>query len=707
MCVTCQENNIFLSDVPVQPETPFEEETVEAFLDRLETEIIVVETALDKYLDKCASIDELENYADEIGSLDAVANVSVSNDGMFITTKEGFKISVLYTVCDSTLYDNVELESTISAYATRSQVGSDDHDFVDLREKKICIINQTTKDKNFVEQDLNFRKLIGDIKKAGYKNVDYITATSADVMWFFEKMTEYDVILLCTHGGLDANDEDYVFATGEELPLDIDKQDVHLLKGRAFLKYFLDSDRLTVEQKDKLFSSISLVILNEMRVKEGQLEEHKYFGLTSKAIELIKGDFNDAVIFSTACSGYIIASAFNNKGATYLGYTDTNSVGPFAGCDFMLNMLKGMSVVEARENLKGDYKLEEKTDWKPDNSNKSYTFTSKLCIAGNEKICIVHPEVSTGDVNVDGFNAVLHGSVKGTNNIMECKAAFCYSKNKNDLEIGKSGVDSTAWNVIEGDLEKEVKFEAELKSLKENTEYYYRAVVKSEENYFYGEVKSFKTEEGYSEFVDLGLSVLWARCNVGANSPEESGGYYAWGETNGDKSEYSWETYEHIYQGSLNMYCNDKYLGKVDNYTTLINDSIHDDDVAAQLSSGRMPTKKEFQELADNCKWIWSERNGVKGFEVIGKDENRIFIPASGYRGGIVADADGVTSYNEAAYYWTRNLFCEYDPEDIYYGGARCNNSWYFYFLGNSSRGLLYMERFYGMPVRPVQDILP
>lgn len=609
MCITCQENNIFLSDVPVQPETPFEEETVEAFLDRLETEIIVVETALDKYLDKCASIDELENYADEIGSLDAVANVSVSNDGMFITTKEGFKISVLYTVCDSTLYDNVELESTISAYATRSQVGSDDHDFVDLREKKMCIINQTTKDKNFVEQDLNFRKLIGDIKKAGYKNVDYITATSADVMWFFEKMTEYDVILLCTHGGLDANDEDYVFATGEELPLDIDKQGVHFLKGRAFLKYFLDSDRLTVEQKDKLFSSISLIILNEMSVKEGKLEEHKYFGLTSKAIELIKGDFNDAVIFSTACSGYIMASAFNNKGATYLGYTDTNSVGPSAGCYFMLNMLKGMSVVEARENLKGDYKLEEKTDWKPDNSNKPYTFTSKLCIAGNEKICIVHPEVSTGDVNVDGFNAVLHGSVKGTNNIMECKAAFCYSENKNDLEIGKLGVDSTAWNVIEGDLEKEVKFEAELKSFKENTEYYYRAVVKSEENYFYGEVKSFKTEiedKEEPDFVDLGLpsGVKWARCNLYADSPNESGTFYTW-------------------------------------Y-----------DIANTVFFKEMPTEEDFEELFEYCTFSVE----VTGVRCIGLNGNSIFLPFAGYKNN-----SGWNYRDERCYLWTKTEKTEYE----------------------------------------------
>ncbi|WP_290091377.1 PEGA domain-containing protein, partial [uncultured Muribaculum sp.] len=33
------------------------------------------------------------------------------------------------------------------------------------------------------------------------------------------------------------------------------------------------------------------------------------------------------------------------------------------------------------------------------------------------------------------------------------------------------------------------------------------------------------------EYVDLGLSVKWAACNVGASSPEDYGNYYAWGET--------------------------------------------------------------------------------------------------------------------------------------------------------------------------------
>ena len=40
------------------------------------------------------------------------------------------------------------------------------------------------------------------------------------------------------------------------------------------------------------------------------------------------------------------------------------------------------------------------------------------------------------------------------------------------------------------------------------------------------------------EAVDLGLSLRWATCNIGANRPEEFGDHFAWGETE-PKDEYS------------------------------------------------------------------------------------------------------------------------------------------------------------------------
>lgn len=44
--------------------------------------------------------------------------------------------------------------------------------------------------------------------------------------------------------------------------------------------------------------------------------------------------------------------------------------------------------------------------------------------------------------------------------------------------------------------------------------------------------------------IDLGVAGKWACCNVGASSPSEYGGYYAWGETE-EKEIYDWSTYKY------------------------------------------------------------------------------------------------------------------------------------------------------------------
>ena len=139
------------------------------------------------------------------------------------------------------------------------------------------------------------------------------------------------------------------------------------------------------------------------------------------------------------------------------------------------------------------------------------------------------------------------------------------------------------------------------------------------------------------EPVDLGLSVMWASCNLGASSPEEFGDYFAWGEVE-SKSYYYWDNYE-WYNGSvLTKYCTDPYsglitFGKVDNKTVL---DLEDD--AAQVNWGgswRMPTDAEFSELIDNCTWIWTEQNGVKGYLVTsnmsGYTGESIFLPAASH----------------------------------------------------------------------------
>ena len=118
--------------------------------------------------------------------------------------------------------------------------------------------------------------------------------------------------------------------------------------------------------------------------------------------------------------------------------------------------------------------------------------------------------------------------------------------------------------------------------LEPGTKYHVRAYALRGLEYYYGEDKSFTTEGNSGggsgdehAYVDLGLpsGTLWATCNVGADTPEGYGDYFAWGETQ-PKDVYNWSNYQYC-NGShdqLTKYCNNSsygYNGFTDNLTTL------------------------------------------------------------------------------------------------------------------------------------------
>ena len=115
------------------------------------------------------------------------------------------------------------------------------------------------------------------------------------------------------------------------------------------------------------------------------------------------------------------------------------------------------------------------------------------------------------------------------------------------------------------------------------------------------------------EAVDLGLSVKWATCNVGADSPEDCGNYYAWGETT-TKSTYT-SSNSVTYKVGMNDFSGD---------------SEYDAATANWGGAWRMPTYDEILELIDNCTWKWTTLNDVNGVLVTGTNGNSIFFPAAG-----------------------------------------------------------------------------
>ena len=150
-------------------------------------------------------------------------------------------------------------------------------------------------------------------------------------------------------------------------------------------------------------------------------------------------------------------------------------------------------------------------------------------------------------------------------------------------------------------------------------------------------------EETVERWVDLGLSVLWAAYNVGASSPEEYGGYYAWGETE-EKDRYSWDNYNFDFIGSE------------------ISGTSYDVAYVKWGDGARMPTLEEVKELVNNCTFEYGTYYGVKGSYVTGPNGNSIFLPFAGYRGLDVLNNEG---YN--GNFWSGTYYDDYYGHDAYF----------------------------------------
>lgn len=192
-------------------------------------------------------------------------------------------------------------------------------------------------------------------------------------------------------------------------------------------------------------------------------------------------------------------------------------------------------------------------------------------------------------------------------------------------------------------------------------------------------------------WVDLGLpsGTLWAKCNVGANKPEEYGDYFAWGETqpkdNYDLISYKWCN-DDLEQ--LTKYCPISSYG-YNGYTDTLSTLLPEDD-AATVNWGdewRMPTQVEWQELYDNTISTWTTQNGLNGRLFVASNGRTLFLPATGGRFGIA-----LSSPNDYGNYWSSSLAIE-EPAGAWYSGFRLDN-YVVYYDGRTM----------GRSVRPVRS---
>lgn len=193
------------------------------------------------------------------------------------------------------------------------------------------------------------------------------------------------------------------------------------------------------------------------------------------------------------------------------------------------------------------------------------------------------------------------------------------------------------------------------------------------------------------EWVDLGLSVMWASCNLGSSSPSDYGGFAAWGEVE-SKDEYTWKNYRYRLSGDsdetikFSKYNTKSQFGTIDRKTRL-----DPSDDAANVIVGkrwRLPTEAEWEELLTQCHWQWGRAFGKSYIRVFSyKTKQAIILPAQGYCKDNLLHGQG-----EMGLYWSSSTDAV-NPREAF---AIAFNK--------ERKGRGTQARYYGAALRPVYD---
>lgn len=325
------------------------------------------------------------------------------------------------------------------------------------------------------------------------------------------------------------------------------------------------------------------------------------------------------------------------------------------------------------------YELEMK---KPLQINKKYKLYPILKLFSNmEMLCLpattieVSAKPYTDGADVLSYDEVVcHGHVKDENNVADgCLVGILFSETLDNVHSGK---------MISATLSKDKTFSVKLSNLVDDTKYYYCAYLKSGSDFYYGDIKSFETPKVPDEAVDLGLSVLWAKYNVGANAEGEAGGLYGWADAAGTQTSIS------VMDANGTTWISPLYGGPNPPLSICGNPSY---DIAARLwgNKWRMPSQAEMAELINNCTTEYEEVNGVPGMRFTSViNGNSIFMPGAGDRFG------AEYRYGGEGFYWTgtsvpENKFNAYRMSFDGYGAYENN---YPRYIGHSVRAVMPKE---------------
>lgn len=225
--------------------------------------------------------------------------------------------------------------------------------------------------------------------------------------------------------------------------------------------------------------------------------------------------------------------------------------------------------------------------------------------------------VTKSAAEVGANSAVIGGTVTDAPEGAVCGILISASS---DVEKVRTGVNMAAEELT-------ADYSLTRKGLLPDTEYSYVAYLDLGSGVVYGDVESFTTASQTfdldNDLVDLGLSVKWAKYNVGASTESELGGLFGFGDLNGVMTSINPADY-----------------AAADTYKTVA-------DLAFNVTDGKatLPTAADFEELFSLCKKEWTEVDGVAGYRLTGPNGNSIFLPAAGTRTQSSVKGEGVEGY--------------------------------------------------------------
>ena len=446
---------------------------------------------------KCKTIQDVNKYIDDIKKCESIEDVLVDNHAMYVKVKGFGSIPYIFkpevdNPADE-LFDEIERLSSTRA-------GSNLIIHHQLENKKACVVNQLL----FDERDIGKEsRRVTSLTEKMFSTCGYIGECDIKltVDFYKNKIYDYDMVFIITHGIYDSNDGLHWLMTTEECDkqTDEDKKDNGLTKAWVHEFY---------EKHYKSFSKSEVKVGSVPEIRDGEIGTYYYLIVSEKLISNSNKRFGEEktpIIFNAACESLKqndnLAKAFIGQGAkAYYGYDESNSCGHYAGWYIWSNLTVGRSLSAAYDAIPEKYRNE-----------KHDKYTAHLLHHFDESndyehSCIEHPTLT----DVIGFSESDGGFVTLKAKIRE------YYSGKDPIIYGFSLGESD--NPEEATVAEQVKIREDegcyreshiayfekkfyVKDLKPETTYYCWAFISDGQSLCFSNTGSFETPKRFTQVV--------------------------------------------------------------------------------------------------------------------------------------------------------------------------------------------------------------